>query len=64
MKRWQDAVLATGFAERSVSEDFESRFTAFYLADTTYLGQLSKKQCGAAYCGPTECREEDLACCA
>ena len=64
VKRWQEAVLATGIAEKSVAEDFESRFTAFYLADTTYLGQLAKKQSGTACCGPTECREEDLACCA
>ena len=64
VKRWQEAVLAIGIAEKSVSEDFESRFTAFYLADTTHLGQLAKKQSGAACCGPTECREEDLACCA
>ncbi len=64
VKRWQEAVLATGIAEKSVAEDFESRFTAFYLADTTYLGQLAKKQAGTACCGPTECREEDLACCA
>ena len=64
VKRWQEAVLAVGITEKSVSEDFESRFTAFYLADTTHLGQLAKKQSGAACCGPTECREEDLACCA
>ena len=64
VKQWQESVLATGIAEKSVAEDFESRFTAFYLADTTYLGQLAKKQSGTACCGPTECREEDLACCA
>ena len=64
VKQWQEAILATGIAEKSVAEDFESRFTAFYLADTTYLGQLAKKQSGTACCGPTECREEDLACCA
>ncbi len=64
VKQWQKAVLAREIAEQSVAEDFESRFTAFYLADTTYLGQLAKKQSGTACCGPTECREEDLACCA
>ena len=64
VKQWQEAVLATGIAEKSVAEDFESRFTAFYLADTTYLGQLAKQKSGTACCGPTECREEDLACCA
>ncbi len=64
VKQWQEAVLALEIAEQSVCEDFESRFTAFYLAGTTYLGQLAKKQAGTACCGPTECREEDLACCA
>lgn len=64
VKQWQEAILATGIAEKSVAEDFESRFTAFYLADTTYLGQLAKKQSRTPCCGPTECREEDLACCA
>ncbi len=64
VKRWQEVVLATGIAEKSVAEDFESRFTAFYLAGTTYLGQLAKKQAGIACCGPTECREEDFASCA
>ena len=64
VKQWQEAMLATGLAEKSVAEDFESRFTAFYLADTTYLGRLAQKQAGTACCGPTECREEDLACCA
>ncbi len=62
VKQWQAAILATGIADKSVAEDFESRFTAFYLADTTYLGQLAKKQSGTG--GPTECRQEDLACCA
>ena len=64
VKHWQEAVLATEIAEQSVAEDFESRFTAFYLADTTYLGRLAKKQSGTTCCGPTECRVEDLACCA
>lgn len=35
---WQQAVLATGLAEKAVSEDFEQLFTDFYLINT-YLGE-------------------------
>jgi len=42
MQAWQEALLDTGLAEKSVSEDFETVFTDFYLSDETYLGQLTK----------------------
>jgi len=38
VKAWQSALLNTGLAEKSVSEDFELRFTDFYLSESTYLG--------------------------
>ncbi|MTI18300.1 glutathione S-transferase family protein [Rhodobacteraceae bacterium RKSG542] len=38
VKAWQKAVLDTGIAERSVSDDFEAEFTGFYLSSQTYLG--------------------------
>lgn len=38
VQAWQQALMATGLAVRSVSEDFEQRFTDFYLSDSTYLG--------------------------
>ncbi|MEH6630888.1 MAG: glutathione S-transferase family protein [Halopseudomonas aestusnigri] len=38
MKQWQSNLLSTGLAEKSVSEDYETVFTDFYLSETTYLG--------------------------
>ena len=63
-KTWRDAVIATGVPAASVSEDFEERFGAFYLADSTYLGQLATAKNGVACQGECECCVEDLACCA
>ena len=42
IKEWQKAILETGLAEKSVADDFEERFTAFYLAESTYLGQITR----------------------
>lgn len=42
VQAWQAALLETGIAEKSVSEDFETVFTDFYLSDEAYLGQLTK----------------------
>ncbi len=39
VKAWQQAVMATGIPQKSVSEDFAVRFTDFYLADRTWLGR-------------------------
>ena len=36
---WQQALLATGIPQKSVSEDFLARFTDFYLAERTWLGR-------------------------
>jgi len=41
VQAWQKALLATGLAEKSVSGDFEERFTDFYLSDQTWLGSCS-----------------------
>ncbi|MCP4596919.1 glutathione S-transferase family protein [Neptuniibacter sp.] len=41
LKNWQQNLLSTGLAERSVSDDFESRFTEFYLSEETFLGKGS-----------------------
>lgn len=41
LKRWQSALLATSLVERSVAEDFNEKFSDFYLSEKTYLGQLS-----------------------
>lgn len=63
IKRWQHVLLATGLAERSVAEDFEERFMAFYLSEASYLGRLTKERCGSACTGSPECCLEDMACC-
>ena len=39
VKAWQQALLATGIPQRSVAEDFDTRFVNFYLADHTWLGR-------------------------
>ena len=64
LKTWRAAVMSTGIPAASVSEDFEDRFSAFYLADTTYLGQLATAKNSVSCKGECECTVEDLACCA
>lgn len=39
IKAWQDALMETGLADRSVSEDFDDAFAAFYLTERTFLGR-------------------------
>lgn len=39
IKAWQTQLMKTGLAELSVSEDFESIFTGFYLSNRTFLGR-------------------------
>ena len=38
VKQWQNALLESGLAYRSVADDFEKAFTNFYLSDNTFLG--------------------------
>ncbi|MCO4759036.1 MAG: glutathione S-transferase family protein [Oceanospirillaceae bacterium] len=38
LKRWQQHLLFTGLAEKSVAADFEGAFTDFYLSEQTFLG--------------------------
>ncbi len=38
VKQWQNALLESGLAEKSVADDFEKAFTKFYLSDNTFLG--------------------------
>lgn len=64
LKMWQKAILATDIPKRSVPEDFNARFTAFYLSESTYLGQLTREKRGQCCSGKCECTVEDLACCA
>ncbi|MDO6764178.1 glutathione S-transferase family protein [Agarivorans sp. 1_MG-2023] len=49
---WQNNVLATGLADKTVSDDFEALFTDFYLTNT-YLGgndAEEKVACGTSSC--------------
>ena len=39
LKQWQELLLKTGLAEKSVASDFEEAFSAFYLSDQTFLGR-------------------------
>ena len=39
MKAWQATLMGTGLAEKSVSADFEKKFTELYLSDNTFLGK-------------------------
>lgn len=40
----QEAIMASGLAERSVAGDFEKSFTDFYLSEQTYLGR-NQEEC-------------------
>ncbi|WP_432474490.1 glutathione S-transferase family protein [Amphritea sp. HPY] len=46
VQAWQQVLMATGLAEKSVAADFEQKFTDFYLSDETYLG-ASRECCGS-----------------
>ncbi|KIC18808.1 glutathione S-transferase family protein [Leisingera sp. ANG-Vp] len=39
VQAWQQALLDTGIARKSVPEDFEQKFSDFYLAERTWLGR-------------------------
>ncbi|WP_461538240.1 glutathione S-transferase family protein [Spongorhabdus nitratireducens] len=38
VQSWQSALIATGLAEKTVSEDFMAKFSQFYLSEATALG--------------------------
>jgi len=46
LKAWQKSLHETGLNEKSVAEDFEDAFKAFYLSDQTYLGRGCDIDCG------------------
>lgn len=39
VKAWQQVLLKTGIAEKSVPQDFDEKFSNFYLAERTWLGR-------------------------
>ncbi|WP_420546997.1 glutathione S-transferase family protein [Curvivirga sp.] len=53
VQAWQERLMKTGLAEKSVPEDFEKLFTEFYLSEKTYLGGRrvpveENTECGAS----------------
>lgn len=56
----QKNILTTGIAQRSVAADFEQKFTAFYLSNSTYLGRYK----GALCHQDSDCDDSKLDCCA
>ena len=66
VKAWQDALMGTGIAQRSVPEDFDRAFSDFYLSDETYLGRGAKDDPEEASQGAAPCCGEGAgagACC-
>ena len=63
VKEWQEAILATGLAEKSVSDAFEERFASFYLSESTYLGQIAHGKGGFVRDGERQCCSENTTCC-
>jgi len=47
LKAWQQALMATGIAEKSVAKDFEEVFSSYYLSDKTYLGNPNAEHQGS-----------------
>ena len=57
LKSWQSRLLSSGLAEKSVVEDFEDAFAAFYLSDETFLGRGSdpEESRSRTCCSPGSC---------
>ena len=55
VKAWQVALMDTGLANRSVSEDFDDAFATFYLSERTFLGRASHGVEAATRNAPSGC---------
>lgn len=59
VQQWRRAVVDSGLVSASVSADFETIFSQFYLAETTFLGQVMRAKanndCDPDCCGPDCC---------
>jgi len=53
MQAWQKNLLDTGLAEKTVSSDFDEKFSSFYLTNT-YVGEGKDIQAQSG-CGPANC---------
>ncbi|OIQ48214.1 MAG: glutathione S-transferase [Gammaproteobacteria bacterium MedPE] len=54
VKAWQAAVIETGLADKSVPADFIERFSEFYLAEETRLGQIMRGKENQSSCDTTQ----------
>jgi glutathione S-transferase len=52
MQAWQNNLLATGIASKTVAEDFEEKFSDFYLSNTYLAGN---NEAPAPSCGVSSC---------
>ncbi|MCT4559428.1 MAG: glutathione S-transferase family protein [Pelagimonas sp.] len=57
VQAWQQAILATGLAPKTVSEAFGDKFADFYLSERTWLGRGAPEQesCAPGQTGPGCC---------
>ncbi|GAL37034.1 glutathione S-transferase [Vibrio maritimus] len=53
MQAWQQNILESGLVEKTVSEDFDTLFSNFYLTNT-YLAEGKDSQAQGG-CGSTSC---------
>ncbi len=51
VKQWQNKLMNTGLAGKSVSPDFEDVFSDFYLSEKTYLGLGEDSSSSGGCCG-------------
>jgi len=57
VQAWQKTIMKTDIVEKSVSDDFEDKFTGFYLSDETYLGK------GRACLSTSDAKCANTSCC-
>ncbi|WP_066015135.1 glutathione S-transferase family protein [Endozoicomonas atrinae] len=61
VQAWQEALLETGLAEKTVSKDFLEKFSDFYLSEKTFLGRC-KNNCSCSALNLEE-RCQETGCC-
>jgi len=63
LQAWQQSLADTGLFAASVADDFEDKFINFYLAETTYLGKLSRNAAPASQSEESACEASVGGCC-
>ena len=59
LQQWQANLDDTGLFEASCADDFEEAFSNFYLAPTTYLGQLTAGSAASSCCASKQAKLDD-----